>query len=548
MKKILILIAFGIIILPEISEAQRRNINLQSPNKWTIGLTAGATTPYHDIRRNEYYNLADISYNFGVQLGYWLGPAFGVRGNLSYGSVTGVANNATIISNYGLPGPVESTTSFFDGSIVGVFNFSGMTVDKYKPEIKERNWGFYGFLGFGAMNYTASLRNLNTNQFIDVRDAGKGSGLAIVIPMGLGVSYKISPKIHLDLEAGLRHVNADNFDAMVVQKSSGPGTSEFNFGRKLDKVGNLNVNLVFHLGKNRQGSSAYWSRSLVQQAYAENSENLNILENKLAQAVKTEKAQDERILALEEKLNALERQLRMSEVEMKKDSDGDGVPDVFDKEDTKWDLSLLQASLCGWTEEEMKQLRARADRKEKINVDGSGVALDVDKDGIPDHLDKCPTVPGLASCHGCKPETKPETVKILTDLQSLEFESGKSDFVDCGKKRTKILQDECAAKQARDIENLESLVAYLNEPQSRDFKLRIIGHTDDVGNAELNMSLSTERANSVKARLVNMGVAEDRIIAEGRGEDEPKFGPSGRNGAFTEADRTRNRRIEFVIE
>jgi len=146
------------------------------------------------------------------------------------------------------------------------------------------------------------------------------------------------------------------------------------------------------------------------------------------------------------------------------------------------------------------------------------------------------------------PETKQETVKILTDLQSLEFESGKSDFVDCANKRTKVLQDECRAKQAKDMENLQGLVAYLNEEQSKIFKLRIAGHTDDVGNAEANNTLSYERANSVKARLVAMGVEESRILVEGRGESEPKFGPSGPNGTFTNADRGRNRRIEFIIE
>lgn len=549
MRNILRISFLFLLLLPGLSQAQRTKKNLQAPNRWTLALTGGMTTPYHDIRQDEYGDLSDYSYNVGAQLGYWFGPAIGVRGSLNYGNVTGKLQNSSAITNYGLPGAVEASTDYFTGSIVAMFSFSGMALDKFKPNIEERRFGFYGFVGIGAVNYTGSLRNLSTNQFLDVTDAGTSRDLAITIPTGLGVSYKFSPKFHVDLEAGMMNVLADNFDAMVVQKTSGAaGSAEVNYGRNLDKVGTLNLNFVFHLGSNRQNNSAYWSRSLLQQSYAEYSENLNLLENRLNQTGKEIKKHDVQIIALEEKINALERQLRMSEVEMKKDSDGDGVPDVFDKEDTKWDLSTLQVSSCGWTSEELAQLRKRAERKEKINVDGSGIALDVDKDGMPDHLDKCPTIPGLVSCHGCVPETKQETVKILSDLQGLEFESGKSDFVDCTKKRTKPLQDVCAAKQAADMKNLASLVAYLNEEQSLGFKLRIIGHTDDVGNADLNNSLSFERANSVKTRLVSMGVAENRINIEGRGESEPKFGPSGANGSFTDADRTRNRRIEFVIE
>ncbi len=548
MQQRLLILMLALLLLPGLSFAQRTKRNLQSPNRWTLGVTTGLTTPFHDVRRDEYVDLGDLSYNFGTQISYWFGPAIGIRGNLTYGNVKGTLNNNNMIVNFGIPGPVESTTDFFDGSIAAVFNFSGMALDKYKPLLYERKFGFYGFLGIGATNYTARLRNLNTNQYIDIVDAGTSDQLSLVIPVGLGVSYKVTPRFQVDLEAGMRNVNADNFDALVVQKTSGPGTGEYNFGRNLDKFGTLNVNFIFHLGSNRQGNSVYWSRSLLQQAYSEYSENLNLLENKMNQTTKQVKQNDEKIIALEEKLNNLERQMRMSEVEMKKDSDGDGVPDVFDKQDTKWDLSTLQVSNCGWTSEEMKVLKQRADRKEKINVDGSGVALDVDKDGTPDHLDKCPTIPGLVSCNGCVPETKQETVKILSDLQSIEFESGKSDFVDCSKKRTKILQDNCAAKQAKDVQNLESLVLYLNEDQSKDFKIRIIGHTDDVGNSELNNTLSFERANSVKTRLVSMGIAESRVLIEGRGESEPKYGPSGTNGSYTDADRTRNRRIEFIIE
>ncbi len=55
-------------------------------------------------------------------------------------------------------------------------------------------------------------------------------------------------------------------------------------------------------------------------------------------------------------------------------------------------------------------------------------------------------------------------------------------------------------------------------PQS---KLYLEGHTDNVGNDEKNMLLSQDRARSVKAYLVQGGIAEERLTTAGYGETRP---------------------------
>lgn len=52
-------------------------------------------------------------------------------------------------------------------------------------------------------------------------------------------------------------------------------------------------------------------------------------------------------------------------------------------------------------------------------------------------------------------------------------------------------------------------------------RLRVVGHTDYLGNDDYNMRLSQQRANSVKQYLINQGVAASNITAEGRGETQP---------------------------
>ena len=53
------------------------------------------------------------------------------------------------------------------------------------------------------------------------------------------------------------------------------------------------------------------------------------------------------------------------------------------------------------------------------------------------------------------------------------------------------------------------------------YRIRIIGHTDAVGDANYNLRLSEARANAVRQRLIDdYGVAPGRLVAEGRGETE----------------------------
>ena len=74
-----------------------------------------------------------------------------------------------------------------------------------------------------------------------------------------------------------------------------------------------------------------------------------------------------------------------------------------------------------------------------------------------------------------------------------------------------------------------------------DVKIKIIGHTDDVGSDEDNMTLSIERAKSVVNYLVGKRINRNRILFEGKGKSEPL------EKGNTEKARQANRRVEFEI-
>lgn len=178
------------------------------------------------------------------------------------------------------------------------------------------------------------------------------------------------------------------------------------------------------------------------------------------------------------------------------DTDGDGVPDYLDE--------------CPDTPSEAKGY-----------VDAKGCLLDTDKDGVPDYLDECPTVPGVKYNKGC-PEVQKEVKTLLQKAMSgIEFETGKSVI----------------KKQSFSILN-QIAVTFIANPT---YKVEIQGHTDNVGQAQMNMELSEKRAQAVRKYLIDAGVPATQLTAHGYGDERPIADNS------TKAGRAKNRRVEFNI-
>ncbi|NNC02241.1 OmpA family protein [Corallococcus exiguus] len=154
---------------------------------------------------------------------------------------------------------------------------------------------------------------------------------------------------------------------------------------------------------------------------------------------------------------------------------------------------------------------------------------DNDKDGIPDVADKCPlepeTINGVDDEDGCPDKGK---VKVLVEgerifiLEKVYFATNKDVIL------------------PRSFPILKQVAAVLRANPQVEL-LRIEGHTDSQGNDAANLDLSKRRAASVKAFLVNEGVATERLDSEGFGESKPV------DTNNTAAGRENNRRVEFNI-
>lgn len=167
------------------------------------------------------------------------------------------------------------------------------------------------------------------------------------------------------------------------------------------------------------------------------------------------------------------------------DSDGDGVPDFRDQ--------------CPGT-------------PAGVEVDANGCPLDSDGDGVPDFRDQCPDTPAGTEVNalGC-----PESL-VLRDV-NFEFDSAQ------------------LTPQAQQVLDgvAERLVSNPN------VRVSIDGHTDSVGSAEYNQQLSQRRAESVVEYLASQGVEQQRMRAQGFGEEQPVASNE------TDEGRAENRRVEL---
>ena len=85
---------------------------------------------------------------------------------------------------------------------------------------------------------------------------------------------------------------------------------------------------------------------------------------------------------------------------------------------------------------------------------------------------------------------------------------------------------------------LERIAEYFGR-SSDTLRLRIVGYSDDLGDDRANANVSESRAELVVARLVNLGIASERLDAIGRGS-ERRIADSDGAGSF-------NRRVEFEL-
>lgn len=120
-------------------------------------------------------------------------------------------------------------------------------------------------------------------------------------------------------------------------------------------------------------------------------------------------------------------------------------------------------------------------------------------------------------------EGETERVSPKIEFTSLEFENGKADIL------------------PGMHEDLQKVVNFLIDHPN--YNLKVSGHTDTSGSADLNLKLSQDRADAIRNHILFRGILEDdRVTAVGYGSQKPIV-----KVEKTDEDRALNRRVEFEI-
>lgn len=165
---------------------------------------------------------------------------------------------------------------------------------------------------------------------------------------------------------------------------------------------------------------------------------------------------------------------RVSKIEeLMNDTDRDGVPDYLDQENN---------SIAG------------------VTVDTRGKMVDINRNGIPDELEKRLDEKYSSKEDGGIGNNKGMVEKFINDgYVAAYFETNKSQPTN------------------ESTEGIDFILNYLR--QNPKASVDIYGHADEIGSTDSNNILSNKRGNSVKEILTKAGISQNRINVVANGED-----------------------------
>ncbi|SDH33127.1 OmpA-OmpF porin, OOP family [Pedobacter terrae] len=263
---------------------------------WSIGVHGGVLMPVAAIGGTNDFNKWDANLGYGLNIRKQLGHSFGLELNGTRGKLSG--------NNEGITNPAVrdfETQLQYAVDLRGVVNVG--SIDFLR---RENAVGFFVTAGAGMLAYAPKITT-GAGQVIDWKGNAVGPAddrheakdyvKGFYIPVGAGVKFKVSERVNFNLGYTMNFVDADNLDGVYAK------------GQTKDKFSYGYAGLEFSLGSSAK-PSLEWTNPLATM-YDE------LKDPTLRQEVE----------ALKNRVSAVEKSVE----DLKKDTDGDGVADQFDK-------------------------------------------------------------------------------------------------------------------------------------------------------------------------------------------------------------------------
>ena len=274
-------------------------------NVWSIGVSGGLLTPYtiFGSNRKQDFTSPNNQVGYGGYVKYQITPAIGLQADFLAGKLTGDHSQPEPTTGV-VPFESFSTKIHYAASLSSNITIGNISWKDNKSAIQP-----YFTAGVGTMNYTPVLTSEIGRTVSNFKTDNNGSINELYLPVGIGFKFDIARGVNLDLGYQVNFVYSDNIDG-------------YNYGSNNDKFSYAHIGLEFALGSwSKPQLATHNPVSSMRQEYT--SENLNT-RNTLQAEVAAENAKNAQLRSDLDNTNATLAKLTT-------DSDGDGVPDFYDK-------------------------------------------------------------------------------------------------------------------------------------------------------------------------------------------------------------------------
>ncbi|MGD0711770.1 MAG: hypothetical protein ABR968_11410 [Bacteroidales bacterium] len=177
-------------------------------NTWGAGIKFG-TLPYYGYVRQMHYSSNNPYREINKGLAFEgiknFNQTFGAKIQLLLGNLYGSSPNLNL----------HFKSNIEELSVSGIIDLNDLI--SYYPK-KEKIINTYLFAGIGMLAYRSVLRTYNDNAFVsgfgwDSTGAKTAMQNTLVFPFGIGIKFKVNPKIDVGLELTLHLTNTNKLDA-----------------------------------------------------------------------------------------------------------------------------------------------------------------------------------------------------------------------------------------------------------------------------------------------------------------------------------------------